>query len=152
MDITQAFESKYVKATDLDDRQHRLVIKSVSLEEMKNRSGDTEKRPVVYFEGKKKGWVLNKTNAKVLTASYGKHTEHWTGKEIVIFPMMVDSFGEMTEGIRCKIPQPVAAPPQHQAELNRAAQEVRQAHSEINPPDAGGGGFGGTFDEDIPFN
>ena len=60
MRISSAFPSKYLKAADLQDKQVTVRMSHVETETI----GDDD-RPVLYFQGKEKGLVLNKTNANV---------------------------------------------------------------------------------------
>ncbi len=131
MKISAAFPSKYLKAADLQDREIKLVIAKVELEAI----GDDDRKPAVYFTKAKKALICNKTNAKAIAAAYGDDTDDWTGKQIILFPMMVQFRDEMVESIRVKIPKPVAAP----------QVPVQQHHTELDPP---------PFDDlvdDIPF-
>lgn len=57
--ISTAFSSKYVKVADLKGKQVKAVVSHVTMETFGN-----DELPVLYFNGKEKGIVLNKTNAK----------------------------------------------------------------------------------------
>lgn len=97
--ISRAFPSAYIKAEDLQDRQHTMVMDHVAIEEL----GDDTK-PVLYFQGAKKGLALNVTNAKTIASIYGDETDDWTGKELIIFPATTDFRGKETPCIRVKAP------------------------------------------------
>ena len=126
MKISNAFPSKYLRAADLQDRQVKAVMSRVEMESI----GDDDKKPVLYFTKGNKGLVLNKTNSKVISHAYGDDTDAWEGKEIILFPAMVDFRGDSVEAIRVRIPKP-AVPPA----------PAPQTHDELNPP----------FDDDIPL-
>lgn len=112
MKISSAFPSNYLKAADLQDRNVMVKMSHVSLEKI----GDDEK-PVLYFLGKEKGIVLNKTNAQNIAVVYGDDTNDWTEQEIVLFPAMVDFQGKTVEAIRVRAPQPKdRRPAQRQAD------------------------------------
>lgn len=128
MKVDALFPSKYLKAADLNDREVKLVILTVELEAI----GDDDKKPVVYFTKAKKGLVCNKTNAKVIAGAYGNDTDEWPGKEIVLFPMMVQFQSDMVESIRVKIPKAAPAP-----------KSAPQTHDELDPPP--------HADEEVPF-
>ena len=98
MNINDVFPSKYLKASDLDGHKIKLTIKSVEMEEI-----GTDEKPVLYFEGKKKGLVLNKTKGAVLAASYSPETDGWVGKEIAIFPGQVNFQGQMVPSITVEV-------------------------------------------------
>lgn len=99
MRISSAFPSDYLKAADLQSRQ---VTVKVSHLEMKEIGG--EPKPILFFEGKDKGMVLNKTNANVISSSYGDDTDDWPGAELILFESMVDFQGKTVPAIRCKVP------------------------------------------------
>lgn len=109
MKMSDAFPSKYITAADLQGRGHLVRIRGVVIE---NVGKDQERRPVVYFEGKKKGLILNKTNGKKITLVTGEDdTDLWPGKSIIIYPTMVQFGDEEVEGIRVKpagVPEPAA--------------------------------------------
>ena len=99
--ISEAFPSNYIKAADLKDQQVRVVMDRVQLEDV----GD-ETKPVLYFQGKEKGMVLNKTNSNNIALIYGDDTEDWKGKELILYPTMVDYQGRSVPAIRVRVPQP----------------------------------------------
>jgi hypothetical protein len=103
MRIMDAFPSKYLKPADLRGRTVPLMVKRFAMENM--RGG---KKPVIYFEKTDKGLVLNKTQAKMITNLLGDETDDWMGKEIAIYPTMVDFQGRPTETIGVKGPPPRA--------------------------------------------
>jgi hypothetical protein len=96
MRISSAFPSPYLKAADLQGQRVPAKISRVEMREI----GD-EVKPVVYFERREKGLVLNKTNANTVSAAYGDETEGWEGKEIVLFETEVEYQGRRMPGIRC---------------------------------------------------
>jgi hypothetical protein len=108
MKISAAFPSKYLRAADLDGRQVTVEIAHVELEEV--GTGE-EPKPVLYFQGKAKGVVLNKTNANTIASAYGDDTESWAGQHVTLFSAHVDFQGRSVEAIRVKIPprKPAAA-------------------------------------------
>ena len=108
MDIDQAFPSKYLSSDDLDGREVRLTIARVEVEEV---GRNKDRKPILYFTKAKKGMVLNKTNAKTIAAAYGKNTDQWEDREIVIFSMKVQFGDEIVDGIRVRIPTLRAAKP-----------------------------------------
>ena len=67
--------------------------------------GDDNK-PVLFFAGKNKGVVLNKTNATNIAFAYGDETDDWLGKEVILYEAMVDFQGRSVPAIRIRAPQP----------------------------------------------
>src|ERR1700743_2333999 len=88
MHIDSAFPSKFLKASDLQGRSVTVKMGRVEQEKI----GDDMKL-ILYFQGKEKGVVLNKTNANNIAAIYGGETEDWYGKEIHLVETMVSFQG-----------------------------------------------------------
>lgn len=109
MQISQAFPSNYLKAADLQGRNITVKIDRVEKEKIGNDS-----KLVLYFQGKEKGMVLNKTNANNIAYLYGEETDEWAGAEITLFEAMVDYQGKTVPAIRVRAPQRKAAA-QHQS-------------------------------------
>lgn len=113
MKISDAFPSNYLKSSDLQGRSVRVQIDKVQTEEL---GRDREMKPILYFQGKSKGMVLNRTNGMVIAAAYGDDTDSWRGAEIELYVAIVEMGGKQMDGLRVRIParqavrQPV--PPQ----------------------------------------
>jgi len=100
MNIHDAFPSNYVKASDLKGREVPVKIDRVEYEAVGRQK---EMKAVVYFEGKEKGMVLNKTNAnKIIELTGSAVTEEWTGFQVKLFPTTTEFGGETVECIRVK--------------------------------------------------
>lgn len=97
MNVNDAFPSKFLKASDIGDAQPTVTIKDVVMEDI-----GEDRRPVLYFAGKDKGIVLNKTNATNISGAYGPDTDEWTGKKVVLFTAWVDFQGKSVEAIRIR--------------------------------------------------
>ena len=104
MRISEAFPSNYLRAADLMGKQIKVVVARVEMENI----GDDVK-PVLYFHGKDKGVVLNKTNANNIALAYGDDTDNWTGAEIILYETMVDFQGRSVAAIRVRVPPRVPA-------------------------------------------
>jgi hypothetical protein len=120
MRVSDAFPSNYLKATDLQGRAVTVKIDRTEMEKI----GD-DRKLILYFIGKDKGMVLNKTNANNIAYIYGDDTDMWHGNEITLFEAMVDFQGKTVPAIRIRAPQkqhrqPESGrqPPQQAAELN----------------------------------
>lgn len=131
MRISAAFPSEYLKAADLGGRNVKVVIDRVEMRDV----GDDHK-PVLFFQGKEKGVVLNKTNANNIALAYGDDTDEWQGKEVLLFEAMVDFQGRSVAAIRIRPP----AGKDRQKPALRVANQAPQ-HSENPAP----------MDDDIPF-
>ena len=142
MKISSAFPSNYLKASDLQDRNVMVKMDRVSLEKI----GDDEK-PVLYFVGKEKGMVLNKTNATNIAVVYGDDTTDWRDQELVLFPAMVDFQGKTVEAIRVRAPQP-----KDRQQPRRAPGGISDNQDQISSgPPAGHPAAAQFTDDEIPF-
>lgn len=128
MRISAAFPSEYLKAADLQGRQIPVKIDRV---ELKDIGG--EHKPILFFVGKDKGMVLNKTNANTISAAYGDDTEDWADGDVILFESMVDFQGKTVPAIRVKVP------PRSRAE--------RSVQAPARQPETAGA----PIDDDIPF-
>ena len=109
MNINSAFPSNYLKASDLGESQPVVTIDRVTVEPV---GRDKEMKPVVYFQGKTKGIVLNKTNSKkIAEIAESQETEDWTGVQIKLYATEVEFSGEQVEAIRIKAPKQAKAKP-----------------------------------------
>ncbi len=107
MHIDQAFPSNFIKASDLQGREIPVIIAAADVEKIGNGN---EQKLVLKFQGKSKGMICNRTNANRIAYSYGNDTDEWIGKEIILYPDMVDFQGRMVEAVRVKAPVKAAAP------------------------------------------
>jgi hypothetical protein len=107
MKIGAAFPSKYIKAADLSGKAHTLVVSRVQIEDVGGQ-GNEEDKPVLYFVGRTKGCVLNRTNAMAIAARYGEDTDEWTNQEVIVYPDTTMFQGKMVDCIRMRIPVPAA--------------------------------------------
>jgi len=108
MNINTAFPSTYLKADDLQGKVVNVVVSGCKVEPL----GDgTDTKPVLYFQGKEKGLVLNKTNASVLAHVYGPETDGWVGKPLQVFPTQTSYQGRTVDCLRVRVVPGVAAQP-----------------------------------------
>jgi len=137
MRIGAAFPSKYLKASDLHGQEATVIIDRVEMEDI-NRG---EMKPVLYFRGKKKGVVLNKTNSRKIEAAYGDETDDWAGQPIILYEAEVDFQGDTVPAIRVKVPP-----------LAQRKRLASQAPPQQEPPPANEADYGAVMpDDDIPF-
>ncbi len=69
----------------------------------REKIGD-ETKPVLYFKGKDKGVVLNKTNAGTISDAYGDDTEDWFDQPLILFSAMATFQNKTGPAIRCRAP------------------------------------------------
>ena len=106
MKISDLYESRFLKASDLKGKEVRVIVAQVTLEAFKD---DADPKPIITFQGKEKGMVLNKTNALRLSEAFGDDTEGWRGKEIMLYSEKVMFQGQETMGLRVRVPQDLVA-------------------------------------------
>jgi len=100
--INDVFPAKYLKARDLQGKEPIVTIDRVEFEPV-GRS--RELKPVVYFRGKEKGIVLNKTNAnKIIEISGSAETDAWPGTALKLYTTEADFGGETYDVVRIKTP------------------------------------------------
>jgi hypothetical protein len=99
MKISETFPSKYLKASDLQGRDVKVVMQHVEMEKL----GD-DLKPILYFKGKDKGLCLNKTNSNTIADAYGDDTDDWGDQPLVLFSVMVDFQGKVGPAIRVRAP------------------------------------------------
>lgn len=125
MRIGAAFPSTYLKAADLQGRQVTVTISHIKLEEVGG-----EHKPVMYFAGKERGLVLNKTNAMMIADTYGDETDAWQGQPVTLFEARVDFQGRTVAAIRVSVPKvarQAPPPPAPQAQPPRSTPPVNGA-------------------------
>lgn len=99
MKISDEFPSQYIKASDLQGREIRVTMARVDREKI-----GTDTKLVLYFKGKDKGLVLNKTNANTIGDAYGDDTDDWYDQPLILFSVKTDYQGKVVDATRCRIP------------------------------------------------
>lgn len=97
MKLGTVFSGDYLKAADLNDQEHTVVIAKVEVKEF-----DDGNKLLLTFKDRKKGLVANKTNAGRIAMMHGDETDNWIGKEIILYVDIVDFQGKPTEAIRVR--------------------------------------------------
>jgi hypothetical protein len=101
MKISKAFPSRWLKSDDIGmDRKVRCSIRSIKVETVAD-----EDKLIMYFNGKTKGMVLNKTNAGRLAVPYGDDTDDWIEKDVILYVEQVSFQGRMVPAIRVEVPR-----------------------------------------------
>ena len=97
--MDELFPSNYLKAADLENKTVKVKIDKIVFEEI---GQDKQSKPILYFDGVKKGMVLNKTNGRAIADMHGQATENWTGKEVELFSRLVPFQGVDVPAIRIR--------------------------------------------------
>jgi hypothetical protein len=105
-DYRSMFDRDYIGAWDLQGKDVTKTIAKVEAKKLRNRTAANTK-PVIFFKGAAKGFALNKTNGKIISAMYGNKTEGWIGKQITIYPTTTTFGSDTVECIRVRptVPQ-----------------------------------------------
>ena len=105
--INDLFPSQYLAASDVEQKPV-VTIKNIVKKNMKNRDGEDEVKPVLFFNELEKGMVLNKTNADIIASLYGNTLEDWTNERVQLHSVMVEAFGKRQPAIRIMETKPIA--------------------------------------------
>jgi len=79
------FDRNYLGHFDLQGKEVTVTINKVLAGDLTAQGGRKSKKPIIYFEGKEKGMILNKTNSKTIAAMYGAYVEEWVSKRITLY-------------------------------------------------------------------
>jgi hypothetical protein len=110
MNINDVFPSRYLKAHELQGKTPTVIIDRVGVEQVRSRT-KVDTKPALYFKGKAKGLLLNKTMAQsVAQIARSPLTEQWVGVAVTLYAT-TDTFGTTTHDvIRIKAPASSAPP------------------------------------------
>jgi len=106
----KVFLSDYLGACDLEDgRDIKLVIKNVSVKQVKGSDGKAQERNVATFtDSKIKPMILNATNCRIVKKFVGSpYINDWVNVPIQVYIKSdIKAFGDITEGLRIRETQP----------------------------------------------
>ena len=105
MKFEDFFPRKYLKASDLNDKDLTLTIQGLESEEFEDGA-----KPVLWFEDHPKALVLNRTNFSTIETLYGEDSMTWVGKRITLFECEISYRGDMMMAIRVRSKPPDTAP------------------------------------------
>ena len=81
----------------------RGIIAGCTSEDVAGNGNAADFKPVLAFSNLERGIVLNKTNAGTIKAAYGKDTDEWVGKEVILFQMSTPFNGSDVPCIRMRV-------------------------------------------------
>lgn len=133
--------SDFLKADEIGNNFWTATISAVDMKSF----DDGSRKLFIMFNELDKGLVLNKTNADMIGDLYGKDTDGWFGKQVMLFTAPVDYQGKKVNAIRVRAPasnggpQGNASPAQtsHQRPLNQGYAQAsggNPAYDDRNPP------------------
>lgn len=139
MKISEEFPSKYLKASDLKGQEVRVTMSNVEKEKM----GEDTKL-ALYFKGKEKAMILNKTNSTTISDFYGDDTADWYDQPVILFSVMTEYQGKATPGLRVRIPTARdRAPPRREDPISTSPKRMTEGVSGSLPQN--------DLDDSIPF-
>jgi hypothetical protein len=74
----------YLSADHIDGKPATVTMDVVKMVDLQDEKGQHKNRPVVYFKGTPRGWILNRTNAEALAAMFGLETTAWQGRRVTL--------------------------------------------------------------------
>jgi hypothetical protein len=111
MKTDDVFPSRFVKATDIGDKEVTVTINRVVTEIL-----GIDEKPVAYFKNAEKGLVLNRTNwDRIAFAAGSDDSDDWPGVRVTLFTELVTFNGRTAPAIRVKPTAKRGAPPQQKA-------------------------------------
>jgi hypothetical protein len=110
-DYRSFFDKPYLGSWDLDGKGD-VTVKIARIERGElNNKGKIDKKPIIFFEGAKKGWIANVTSCAIIAEIYQtKNVDEWVGKRITLFvgkaPKVAGRPGELTDAIQVRAVKP----------------------------------------------
>ncbi|MCL4339983.1 MAG: hypothetical protein JRN37_07980 [Nitrososphaerota archaeon] len=81
-------QSEYLKAQDLPPKPVKYVIEDVYVRTFYQQGVSTTK-VVLKLRGEKRSFIVNRTNAGILSGMFGRETDGWKGKEITVAKQLI---------------------------------------------------------------
>ena len=115
----------YLDGYMVGDKRATVTISAVTRESFADfDSGEVKEKTVLYFEGRDKGMVLNKTNTRALVRSIGSpNTDDWLGASATIYaekerkvfknlvrPLRLDDINPAAKAPKVAAPKPAPKP------------------------------------------
>lgn len=150
-DLRTMFDSQYLGAWDLQGRDAIVTIDKIVGAEITGDGGKTSKKPLIYFVGKKKPLILNKTNLKALHGMYGTFkASGLVGKRVTLFATTCrGAAGGTVDCVRIRpvipkgkdtseaLDQPVDPEMRQEQVRNAAMEEHARSHAVSRPREPG---------------
>lgn len=102
--INDVYPSKFLKAYDLKGSTPTVTIARVTVEQVRSKT-KVDTKIALFFVGKTKGLLLNKTMALSVTAiAKSPQTEAWTGVPVMLYATTATFGQDVHDVIRIKAP------------------------------------------------
>jgi hypothetical protein len=99
MNIKACF-GEFLSADHIEGKPATVTMETVKMVDLQDEKGQHKNRPVVYFKGTPRGWILNRTNAEALAAMFGLETTAWQGKRVTLVSADVQFGPNRVKGVR----------------------------------------------------
>jgi hypothetical protein len=96
VDIYDEFPGTFFRATELTGKRLPVTIAGVEKTEM----NDGRFKPVLHFKEDARGLVLNVENRATLVDRFGRETDGWVGKNVILITRPVQGPNGPCQGIR----------------------------------------------------
>lgn len=104
---SEAFPSKFLKASDLNGKPAIVRIAATPFEKLKSPNGVEQSKIVLSFHGTEKKLPLNMVNFDSVAAIVGNdESDTWVGHRIELYPTQTTMAGKLTDCIRIRKPAP----------------------------------------------
>lgn len=94
------YPGRFLRSADLDGKVITVTIADINAEELEADKNKKKREYIITFVGKKKAFVLNKTNGFLLFKLFGKNPNEWRGKRVTIYPTKCRFGPDMVDCIR----------------------------------------------------
>lgn len=94
------YPNRFLKSADLDGKIVTVTIADINAELLEGDKDKKKREYILTFVGKKKSFVLNKTNACLIVQMFGKNPNTWRGKRVTIYPTQCRFGPKMVDCIR----------------------------------------------------
>ena len=96
--VSEVYASPWLRADDLGGKTIKVKIARAGADMVPQSDGDKQPRIIVDFEGKKKRFILNRTQGIAMAAIAGDNSNDWRGVEVFLSPQPTNN-GKMTIAI-----------------------------------------------------
>ena len=103
MKVAKMFPTPHLRGEDLNGMEPNVkIVKFGTVKAFNSDTAKEEDKWAVWFFGKDKYFLLNKTNTETIAGLLGDDTDEWIGKRIKLYATPVSAFGKMHNAIRVK--------------------------------------------------
>lgn len=99
------YQSRFLDASDLAKAQVPVKISRITTEAIRDPQDFKKlvRKILIFFEGKKKPMVVNKSNFKFLRSQFGEDTDAWIGQQLLVYSVPMEAFGRTVDALRLRM-------------------------------------------------